>query len=115
LETAANPYVSILGHPATASARLNLSQSFYGLGAIFGPIIGGLFIFSGIEHTPTQLSAMTAGQVALYRTAEAANVKGPYVAIGIAILLLALLVAFTPFPRLDRDSSTTMQTPAPRR
>ena len=91
LETAANPYVSILGHPATASARLNLSQSFYGLGAIFGPIIGGLFIFSGIEHTPTQLSAMTAGQVALYRTAEAANVKGPYVAIGIAILLLALL------------------------
>ena len=51
LETAANPYVSILGHPATASARLNLAQSFYGLGAIFGPIIGGMFIFSGVEHT----------------------------------------------------------------
>jgi MFS transporter, FHS family, L-fucose permease len=114
LETAANPYVSILGHPVTASARLNLAQSFYGLGAIFGPIIGGMFIFSGIEHTPTQISAMTAGQVALYRTAEAANVKGPYVAIGIAILLLALLVAFTPFPRLDRESSGA-PTPKPNR
>ena len=112
LETAANPYVSILGNPATASARLNLSQSFYGLGAIFGPIIGGMFIFSGIEHTPTQLSAMTAGQVALYRTAEAASVKGPYVAIGIAILLLALLVAFTPFPRFDQEPPAA--TPAPR-
>jgi MFS transporter, FHS family, L-fucose permease len=111
LETAANPYVSILGHPATASARLNLAQSFYGLGAIFGPIIGGMFIFSGIERTPAQLSAMTAGQVALYRTSEAANVKGPYVAIGIAIMLLALLVAFTPFPRLDRESSTAKPTP----
>jgi FHS family L-fucose permease-like MFS transporter len=112
LETAANPYVSILGHPVTASARLNLAQSFYGLGAIFGPIIGGIFIFSGVEHTPAQLSGMPADQVALYRTAEAANVKGPYVAIGIAILLLALLVAFTPFPRLDGGS--TAVTPAPR-
>jgi MFS transporter, FHS family, L-fucose permease len=115
LETAANPYISILGHPATASARLNLAQSFYGLGAIFGPIIGGMFIFSGVEHTSTQLSAMTASQVALFRTAEAANVKGPYVAIGIAILLLALLVAFTPFPRLDRDASTATPTPTPKR
>jgi FHS family L-fucose permease-like MFS transporter len=115
LETAANPYVSILGHSATASARLNLAQSFYGLGAIFGPIIGGMFIFSGIEHTPTQISAMTAGQVALYRTAEAANVKGPYVAIGIAILLLAMLVAFTPFPRLDREWTAATATPKPNR
>jgi FHS family L-fucose permease-like MFS transporter len=115
LETAANPYISILGHPATASARLNLAQSFYGLGAIFGPIIGGVFIFSGVEHTSAQLSAMTASQVALFRTTEAANVKGPYVAIGIAILLLALLLAFTPFPRLDRDSSTATPTPRPKR
>jgi FHS family L-fucose permease-like MFS transporter len=115
LETAANPYISILGHPATASARLNLAQSFYGLGAIFGPIIGGMFIFSGVEHTTAQLSAMTAGQVALFRATEAANVKGPYVAIGIAILLLALLVAFTPFPRLDRDPSTAPPIPKPKR
>jgi FHS family L-fucose permease-like MFS transporter len=115
LETAANPYISILGHPATASARLNLAQSFYGLGAIFGPIIGGMFIFSGIERTPTQLSAMTASQVALFRTSEAANVRGPYVAIGIAILLLALLVAFTPFPRLDRESTAATLTQRPRR
>src|SRR5450432_1295243 len=42
LETAANPYISILGRSETASARLNLAQSFYGLGAILGPIIGGL-------------------------------------------------------------------------
>jgi FHS family L-fucose permease-like MFS transporter len=115
LETAANPYISILGHPATASARLNLAQSFYGLGAIFGPIIGGMFIFSGVEHTSAQLSTMTASQVALFRATEAANVKGPYLAIGIAILLLALLVAFTPFPRLDRGSSTATPTPRPKR
>jgi FHS family L-fucose permease-like MFS transporter len=115
LETAANPYISILGHPATASARLNLAQSFYGLGAIFGPIIGGMFIFSGVERTSAQLSAMTVSQVAMFRTSEAATVKGPYVAIGIAILLLALLVAFTPFPRLDRDAGTATPAPRPKR
>jgi MFS transporter, FHS family, L-fucose permease len=115
LETAANPYISILGNSATASARLNLAQSFYGLGAIFGPIIGGLFIFSGVERTPAQLAAMTAGQVALFRSTEAANVKGPYVAIGVAILLLALLVAFVRFPRLDQDPGTVTPTPRPKR
>jgi FHS family L-fucose permease-like MFS transporter len=100
LETSANPYISILGHPKTASSRLNLAQSFYGVGAILGPIIGGMFIFSGIEHTPAELAAMTPAQIALYRTAESAAVKTPYVAVGLGITLLALLVALTPFPQL---------------
>ena len=114
LETAANPYVSILGNPSTASARLNLAQSFYGLGAIFGPIIGGMFIFSGVERTSAQLSAMTASQVALYRSAEAAHVKGPYVAVGLVIMLLALVVAFTPFPRLEGEATTAQPLSRPR-
>lgn len=59
LETASNPYVSILGAPETASARLNLAQGFYGIGAILGPIIGGLFIFSGVEHSKSDLAAMS--------------------------------------------------------
>ena len=45
LETAANPYSTILGPPASAAQRLNLSQSFNGLGWILGPLVGGLLIF----------------------------------------------------------------------
>ena len=45
LETAANPYVSVLGPKESAGRRLNLAQSFNGLGWIFGPLIGGLIIF----------------------------------------------------------------------
>ncbi len=41
LETAANPYVTVLGAPATAARRLNLSQSFNGLGQFVGPLLGG--------------------------------------------------------------------------
>ncbi len=105
LETAANPYVSILGNPKTASSRLNLAQSFYGLGAMFGPIVGGAFIFSGIEHTRAELAAMSAVQMVAFRTAESAAVKGPYIAVGIGICVLALLVALTPFPTLHDESA----------
>jgi FHS family L-fucose permease-like MFS transporter len=99
LETAANPYIAILGKPSTAASRLNLAQSFYGLGAIFGPIIGGFFIFSGVEHSAAQLSAMTPAALAAYHTAESHAVQLPYVTMGVGILLLALSVACSPFPQ----------------
>src|SRR5512137_2597793 len=46
LETAANPYTTVLGPPSSAEMRINFSQSFNGLGWIAGPLIGGLLIFS---------------------------------------------------------------------
>lgn len=47
LETAANPYVTELGDRETAASRLNLAQSFNGLGCICGPVFGGVILFSG--------------------------------------------------------------------
>ena len=47
LETAANPYVTELGDRETAASRLNLAQSFNGLGCVCGPLFGGLLLFSG--------------------------------------------------------------------
>ena len=46
LETAANPYVTVLGPPETATQRLNFSQSFNGLAAFLAPIVGGKLIFT---------------------------------------------------------------------
>ena len=43
LETAANPYVTELGSPQTATSRLNLSQSFNGMGSIFATFSVGMF------------------------------------------------------------------------
>lgn len=52
LETAANPYMTELGDKETAASRLNLAQSFNGLGCICGPLVGGLLLFSegGTSH-----------------------------------------------------------------
>ena len=45
LETAANPYVTELGDRSTAASRLNLAQSFNGLGCILAPVIMGQLLF----------------------------------------------------------------------
>ncbi|MCF0160261.1 MAG: MFS transporter, partial [Bacteroidaceae bacterium] len=49
LETAANPYSTELGPKETATSRLNLSQSFNGLGSVFAPLLVGRFLFDGEE------------------------------------------------------------------
>jgi len=109
LETSANPYVSILGDPATGSARLNLAQSFYGVGAIVGPIIGGAFIFSGLEHSRSSLAAMSPAAVQAYRAAEARMVQTPYLCVGVAMCVLALVIALTRFPAIPNAGAGRRQ------
>src|SRR5258705_10675482 len=59
LETAANPYITVLGPPETSEFRLNLSQSFNGVGSFVGPIVGGaLFFGSQATDQPSQLSSV---------------------------------------------------------
>ncbi|WP_431211120.1 MFS transporter [Puia sp. P3] len=59
-ETVANPYIANLGEPSKSEQRLNLAQSFNGLGAMVAPLVGAQFILSGIEHTPQELATMKA-------------------------------------------------------
>ncbi|WP_126247242.1 L-fucose:H+ symporter permease [Chitinophaga rhizosphaerae] len=109
LETAANPYVTILGKPETATQRLNLAQCFNGLGAFVAPIIGAQFILSGTEHTEAELKAMPAAELQQYLAGEAATVKMPYMIIGIVVILVAVLFIFTKLPDIkeEKDEKTT--------
>lgn len=90
LETAANPYSSVLGPPERAEQRLNLSQSFNGLGWIFGPSIGGLLIFG----------ATTKGE-----TNKFASMAVPYMIIGALVVLVAVLFMFTRLPDIHEEES----------
>ena len=58
LETSANPYSSALGNPETAEQRLNLSQSFNGLGQFIGPLIGGMFFFKTAGAAAREISTL---------------------------------------------------------
>ncbi|WP_131536909.1 L-fucose:H+ symporter permease [Pedobacter nototheniae] len=103
LETAANPYVTILGPSDTATQRLNFSQSFNGLAAFVAPIIGYKFFSTGSVETEAQIKAMTPAAYNAYVTAEAASVKGPYTFIGFAIVLVIILFAFTKLPDIKSN------------
>jgi MFS transporter, FHS family, L-fucose permease len=98
LETSANPFVTVLGLPAGAERRLNFAQAFNPLGSITGVVIGRFFIFSGTDYTPARIAAMTPAARAGYRAAQSGAVQAPYVAIGIVVLALAVLILMTRFP-----------------
>jgi MFS transporter, FHS family, L-fucose permease len=101
LQVAANPYVSVLGPPQTASSRLNLTQAFNSLGTTIGPPLGGWLILRGAEKTVENTTAMSAATLHAYRIQQAATVKFPYLAITLALVVLALAIALYKFPRLD--------------
>ncbi|HBK89488.1 MAG: L-fucose:H+ symporter permease [Cyclobacteriaceae bacterium] len=111
LETAANPYVTTLGDPATAPRRLNFSQSFNGLSIIFGPVIGGLFIISSKEYTNDMLNAMPFAQAEAIRMEEANSVQVPYLILAGIVLLVAVLFSLIRMPELSSsaESSATMK------
>lgn len=81
LETAANPYVTELGTPQTGTSRLNLSQSFNGLGSIFATFSVGLFLFRN--------------------DSEGGNVAIPYVVLGIVVLAIALVFSRVQLPEIQ--------------
>lgn len=112
LEVASNPYVTILGPPASSERRLNFAQSFNAVGAVLAPIIGGVFILTGIEYTPAQLGRLTAAQLQVYRAAERSSVKLPYVAIAAIFILMAVLIALTRLPDVtEKDGGGSASSP----
>ena len=84
LETSANPYATVLGHPDKAESRINLSQSLNGIGWIVGPLVGGQLLFSGV------------------------NIAIPYALVGIFVLAVALVLSRInlPDPRRAHEADT---------
>lgn len=87
LETAANPYVTILGDPKTSAFRLNLAQSFNGVGSFIGPIIGANIFFGSTTNNASQLD----------------SVKMVYLVIGVIVLFVAILFYKTSLPEIKED------------
>ncbi|NVD73690.1 L-fucose:H+ symporter permease [Duganella sp. BJB1802] len=97
LETAANPYITLLGRPEHATRRLNLAQSFNGLAATLAPIAGARAILVG-GTSDAELQTMSDGARQAVLAAEAASVKGPYLLVALVIMAIALVFYFLKLP-----------------
>jgi FHS family L-fucose permease-like MFS transporter len=100
LQVAANPYVTVLGKPETASSRLNLTQAFNSLGTFLAPFFGGLLILSAAPKTMDEIRALAPDALQAYRLHEAATVKSPYVGLGIALVVLAIAIGSFKLPKI---------------
>jgi len=102
LQVAANPYVTVLGKPQTASSRLNLTQAFNSLGTFLAPFFGGLLILSSAPKAMDEIRAMAPDTLQAYRLHEAATVKTPYVGLGIALVVLAVAIGSFKLPKIPQ-------------
>src|SRR5580700_6652135 len=102
LRVAANPYVTVLGKPETASSRLNLTQAFNSLGTFLAPFFGGLLILSAAPKAMEEIRAMAPDALQAYRLHEAATVKTPYVGLGIALVVLAAAIGSFKLPKIPQ-------------
>ena len=112
LETAANPYITVLGNPERATQRINFSQSFNGLAAFLAPLVGGTFILSGKNLTPAQEQAMAPGQLNAYLNKEASAVQLPYIIIALVVLAVAFLLYKTHIPEIHDEADETPENKA---
>ncbi|MDR2004286.1 MAG: sugar MFS transporter [Prevotella sp.] len=90
LETAANPYSTVLGPKERGAQRLNLSQSLNGLGWILGPLIGGALIFGAEEGDTLALTK-------------------PYILLGICTLVITVLFFFVKLPDIQESDEEVVQ------
>jgi FHS family L-fucose permease-like MFS transporter len=102
LQVAANPYVTVLGDPQTASSRLTLTQAFNSLGTTTAPALGGMLILAGGVMSAQELAALPADRVAAYYAEQAAAVQGPYLALAATLVVLAVLFALARLPRIEQ-------------
>jgi FHS family L-fucose permease-like MFS transporter len=101
LQVSANPYVAVLGPASTASSRLTLTQAFNSLGTVIGPRLGATIILGGaVALTAEQLKNMSPEAVHAYRLHEASTVKMPYLAIAIALVVLAVVIGRFKLPHI---------------
>ena len=89
LETAANPYSTLLGPKETSTSRLNLSQSFNGLGSALGPFIMGGYLFSQAD----------------------ANLSLPYAVMGMVVAVVAVIFSRVNLPEIQSDDASETETP----
>jgi len=92
LETAANPYVTELGPADTASSRLNLSQTFNGMGCFMATLLVGGFLFR--------------------EDGGHADASVPYAIMGVVVLLIALVFTRVPLPEISGQKDSLADVPA---
>lgn len=100
LQTAANPYIAILGPEHSAPVRLNLAQALNSLGGTIAPWVAGAFILTSSVLNPEQVAQQTPEAQHAYQVSIAHTVRMPYIVIAFGLVVLGIAIALTHLPHI---------------
>ena len=106
LETAANPYVAALGDESSAPRRLNLAQSFNGLGAFVAAMFLSKLVLSGNTYTRETLPAGWEGGWEGYIQMETDAMKLPYLILAAVLIIIAVAFIFVKLPKIKEEEES---------
>lgn len=109
LETAANPYVTALGDPQSATRRLNLAQSFNGLGAFISAMFLSKMVLSGNNYSRDTLPSDFPGGWEGYIQTETDAMKLPYIILAIILIGVAVVFIMSKLPKVEDEMEETVE------
>ena len=105
LEVAANPYATILGPPDSSERRLNVAQSFNGVGYVVALYVIGPMILSATLPSADELARLSPAALQAYRAAQTATVRIPYLVIGGIFLAIAAIIYYAHLPEIREEAA----------
>ena len=106
LEVAANPYATILGPPESSERRLNVAQSFNGVGYVVALYVIGPLILSATVPSADELARLSPAALQAYRAAQTATVRIPYLVIGGIFIMVAAMIYFAHLPEIREQAGS---------
>ena len=113
LETTANPFIMDMGAEETATQRLNLAQSFNPLGALSGLFVAQTFILAALQSDNLDAQGnpiyetLTGAAKAAVKTSDLQVIRNPYVALGLFVILMLVIISFVKMPENKKDKNAT--------
>jgi len=108
LQTASNPYVTIIGPIESAAKRISIMGICNGVAGVIAPAVLGFITLNGADEIVQKLTTMNVAQKSLELNALASRVIVPYLLIMVALLLLAVYLYYSNLPDIDADEENAM-------
>jgi len=115
LQTASNPYVTILGPIESAAKRISIMGVANKFAGILSPVILGAIVLNGIDKLEQKMAMMDTVEKAAELDILATKVIMPYTVMAVVLLFLAVMVRFSPLPDVDAEEEDTEETESSRR
>jgi FHS family L-fucose permease-like MFS transporter len=103
LQTASNPYITILGPPESAAKRISIMGISNKIAGGLAPIILGAITLKNVDGLKERLDAMSISDKVVQLNELASRVIVPYIVIVVVLLILAVVIYYSSLPEVDTD------------